>query len=86
MHAPQHEDEDGSTAARVKRYVAGVDAGLMLGEFADVTKAGLSGSGSLRGTGWRTELLWSQPAQGDSYWQAVADVKLVVPQWHQPGS
>ena len=74
VHAPQHEDEDGSTAARVKRYVAGVDAGLMLGEFADVTKAGLSGSSSLRGTGWRTELLWSQPAQGDSYWQAVADV------------
>ncbi|MEQ9545072.1 MAG: hypothetical protein RIK85_03630 [Marinobacter sp.] len=74
VHAPQHSDKDASTAARVKRFFAGVDAGVMMGEFADVTKAGVSGSGSVVGTGWRAELVWSEPDTGDSYWQGVADL------------
>ncbi|MFE8069999.1 hypothetical protein QQM79_02980 [Marinobacteraceae bacterium S3BR75-40.1] len=74
VHAPQHDDDQASTAARVKRYVAGADLGLMAGEFADVSKAGLSGSGSLAGTGWRTEIVWSEPEVGGSYWQAVANL------------
>jgi len=74
VHAPQHTDQNASTAARAKRFVAGVDAGVMMGEFADVTKAGVSGSGSVAGTGWRTELVWSKPDAGDSYWQGVADL------------
>jgi hypothetical protein len=74
VHAPQHGGQNASTAARAKRFVAGVDAGVMMGEFADVTKAGVSGSGSVAGTGWRTELVWSKPGAGDSYWQGVADL------------
>ncbi|WP_417531813.1 hypothetical protein [Marinobacter lipolyticus] len=74
VHAPQHRDQNASTAARAKRFVAGVDAGVMMGEFADVTKAGVSGSGSVVGTGWRAELVWSEPDTGDSYWQGVADL------------
>ncbi|WP_297791007.1 hypothetical protein [uncultured Marinobacter sp.] len=74
VHAPQHSDESASTAARAKRFFAGVDAGVMMGEFADVTKAGLSGSGSVLGTGWRAELVWSEPDTRDSYWQGVADL------------
>lgn len=74
VHAPQHSDADASTAARAKRFVAGVDAGVMVGEFAGATRAGISGSGSVAGTGWRTELVWSKPDAGDSYWQGVADL------------
>lgn len=74
VHAPQHSDKDASTAARVKRFVAGVDAGVMIGEFAGATKAGISGSGSVAGTGWRTEIVWSEPDTGDNYWQGVADL------------
>lgn len=46
----------------------------MMGEFADVTKAGVSGSGSAAGTGWRAELVWSETDSGDRYWQGVADL------------
>ncbi|MGK7297411.1 MAG: hypothetical protein ACNS61_16590 [Candidatus Wenzhouxiangella sp. M2_3B_020] len=74
VHAPQNRDDEASTALRVKRYIAGVDAGLMAGEFAGVTKAGLSGSGSIGGTAWRTEIVWSERGGGDSDWQAVADL------------
>lgn len=74
VHAPQSRDGEASTALRVKRYIAGVDAGLMAGEFAGVTKAGLSGSGSVGGTAWRTEIVWSEQGGGDRYWQAVADL------------
>jgi len=58
----------------VKRYIGGVDAGLMAGEFEDVTKLGFDGSGSVIGTGWRTEWVWSDPDASDSYWQGVADL------------
>ena len=74
VHALQDSSENASTAVRAKRFFAGVDAGLMVGEFADVTKAGFSGSGSVAGTGWRSELVWSEPDAGDSYWQGVADL------------
>ena len=74
VHAPQHDDGEASTAARIKRYIGGVDAGLMAGEFADATRAGVSGSGSVSDIGWRTEIVWSEPDAGGSYWQAVADV------------
>ncbi|MDL0433456.1 hypothetical protein QPM17_20135 [Marinobacter sp. TBZ242] len=74
VHAPQHNDTDASTAARAKRFVAGVDVGVMVGEFAGATRAGISGSGSVAGTGWRTELVWSEADTGDSYWQGVADL------------
>lgn len=74
VHAPQHNDGEASTAARVKRYIGGVDAGLMAGEFADVTRIGFDGSGSVIGTGWRTEFVWSDPDASDSYWQGVADL------------
>ncbi|WP_146083429.1 hypothetical protein [Marinobacter flavimaris] len=74
VHAPQHGGQNASTAARAKRFVAGVDAGVMMGEFADVTKAGVSGSGSAAGTGWRAELVWSETDSGDRYWQGVADL------------
>ncbi len=74
VHAPQDSSESASTAARAKRFFAGVDSGVMVGEFADVTKAGFSGSGSVAGTGWRSELVWSEPNAGDSYWQGVADL------------
>jgi len=74
VHAPKHSDGEASTAARVKRYIGGVDAGLMAGEFEDVTKLGFDGSGSVIGTGWRTEWVWSDPDASDSYWQGVADL------------
>lgn len=74
VHAPQHDDDDASTAARVKRYIAGVDAGLMAGEFEDVMKLGFDGSGSVMETGWRTEWVWSDPDVSDSYWQGVVDL------------
>ncbi len=74
VHAPQHNDENATTAARAKRYIAGVDAGMMIGDFAGATRAGVSGSGSVAGTGWRTEIVWSEPDSGKSYWQGVADL------------
>lgn len=74
VYAPQHSDAESTTAVRAKRFLAGVDAGVMMGEFAGVTKAGVSGSGSVAGTGWRTELVWSESDPGDSYWQGVADL------------
>ncbi|WP_417568136.1 hypothetical protein [Marinobacter sp.] len=74
VHAPQHGDDNASTAGRVKRFVAGVDASVMAGTFADVTKAGIGGSGSLAGTGWRMEAVWSEPDEEARYWQAVADL------------
>ncbi|BEH15772.1 hypothetical protein [Marinobacter shengliensis] len=74
VHAPQHSASDASTAARAKRFVAGVDAGVMIGEFADAARAGVSGSGSVVGTGWRTEIVWSEPKAGESYWQGVVDL------------
>lgn len=74
VHAPQHSDENAATAARAKRFFAGVDAGMMIGEFAGTSTAGVSGSGSMGGTGWRTEIVWRDPDTGDSYWQGVADL------------
>lgn len=74
VHAPQHEDDEDSTAVRFKRFIGGIDASVMAGTFADVSKAGVSGSGSLADTSWRMETVWSEPDTGDSYWQAVADL------------
>lgn len=74
VHALQHSDKEASTAARAKRFVAGVDASVMIGDFAGTTKAGVSGSSSVAGTGWRTELVWSEADTGDGYWQGVADL------------
>lgn len=74
VHAPQHDRNDASSALRVRRYLAGVDASLMIGEFKAVTKIGLSGSGSVSDTGWRSEIVWNDDQEGGSYWQAVADL------------
>lgn len=74
VYAPQHEGDQASTAVRAKRFIAGIDASVMTGTFADVTKAGVSGSGSLAGTGWRTEAVWSERDTEEKYWQAVADL------------
>lgn len=74
VHAPQHDARASSTAVRAKRYIGGVDAGLMAGEFENVTKVGFDGSGSVTGTGWRTEWVWSDPDVSDSYWQGVVDL------------
>lgn len=45
VYAPQHNADDASSALRVKRFIGGIDASVMAGEFADVTKVGVSGSG-----------------------------------------
>ncbi|GAA0843380.1 hypothetical protein GCM10009113_13120 [Marinobacter szutsaonensis] len=78
-YAPQHRNVDSSMAVRIKRYFIGVDTGLMVGEFAEVTKAGFSGSGSVASTGWRTEIVWSDPRTGNNYWQGVADLNWAFP-------
>ncbi|MBD3639504.1 MAG: hypothetical protein HUJ18_00785 [Marinobacter sp.] len=74
VHAPQHSDRYSSTAVRAKHVVAGVDAGVMLGEFADTVRAGISGSGSVGGVGWATEIVWIEPDADQDYWQAVVDL------------
>jgi len=79
VYAPQHRDADSSTAVRIKRYIIGIDTGLMVGDFAEATKAGFSGSGSVTGTGWRTEIVWSDPDAGNTYWQGVADLSWAFP-------
>ena len=71
VHAPQHNADDASSGLRIKRFIGGIDASVMAGEFADVTKVGVSGSGSVAGTGWRTEVVWSGRDEADDYWQAV---------------
>ncbi len=74
VYAPQHDPDEASKAVRVRRYIAGVDVSLMAGEFAGVDKVGLSGSGSVGGIGWRSEVVWSDSHETNSYWQAVADL------------
>lgn len=74
VYAPQHNADNASTALRITRYLAGIDAGVMAGRFGDEDKAGVSGSGAVGGTGWRTEAVWSNPDHADNYWQAVADL------------
>jgi len=74
VYAPQHNANDASSALRIKRFIGGIDASVMAGEFTDVTKVGVSGSGSVAGTGWRTEIVWSDSDEVASYWQAVANL------------
>lgn len=74
VHAPQHEPDEASTAVRVRRLLAGVDASLMAGKFAEETRVGLSGNGSIGDLGWRSEVVWSDREEASSYWQAVADL------------
>lgn len=74
VYAPHHEDERASTAGRAKRFVGGVDVSVMAGTFADVTRGGVSGSGSVGGIGWRMEAVWSEPEHENAYWQAVTDL------------
>lgn len=79
VHAPQHNANDASSALRIKRFIGGIDASVMVGEFADVTKVGVSGSGSVAGTGWRTEMVWSDRDEADDYWQSVANLNWYLP-------
>ena len=79
VHAPQHDADAASSGLRVKRFIGGIDASVMAGEFADVTKVGVSGSGSVAGTGWRTEIVWSDRDEADDYWQAVANLNWSLP-------
>jgi len=74
VYAPQHNANEASSALRIKRFIGGIDASVMAGEFADVTKMGISGSGSVAGTGWRTEIVWSDREEARGYWQAVANL------------
>ncbi|MBL1273718.1 MAG: hypothetical protein COB25_014825 [Oceanospirillales bacterium] len=74
VYAPQHNTNESSGALRIKRFIGGIDASVMAGEFADVTKVGVSGSGSVAGTGWRTEMVWSDREEAVAYWQAVANL------------
>jgi len=72
VYAPAHPSGQQTTALRVKRFVAGIDASIMAGEFSTTQAYGLSGAGNLGDAGWHGEAVWHKPDVGERYWQWVA--------------
>lgn len=72
--APQDDPDDHRAAARIEIARTAVDAALTVGRFRRDWVIGADAAGNLGNAAYRLEVTYTNPREGDRFWQAVASL------------